>query len=93
MLEQHTRAGATMGTDGPNSSHGDWSLWGDAYGDRSRGEVGDSAEKLTGRLVDMVKATGVARWGGKRRRDAAAVGEDEDDGEATGHPSSSSSAW
>ena len=41
----------------------------------------------------MVKEAGVVRWGGKRWRDAATVGEDEDDVEATGHPSSSPSAW
>ena len=61
MLEQHTHAGATMGTDGPNSSHGDWSLWGDAYGDRSRGEVGESGGELTVKLLGVVRRRGDAR--------------------------------
>ena len=64
MLEQHMRAGATMGTDGLNSGHGDSSLCGDAYGDRSRGKVGESGDEITVKLLDVVRR----RWDARARR-------------------------
>ena len=58
-----------------------------------REKEGESEEGLTTELVDVVRRSGAARSSGNRRRTSATVGEDEDDVEATGHPSSSPSAW